>query len=264
MIEIIIGRAGTGKSFACLQAIKKILTDSPLQTEIIYILPDYQTYRAEQDLSKLTGGYFNTRMESIQRFARQILEEVGGATLPRISELGRRMLLKKILLHRDKKEDLKYFHRAARQRGFAESLADQIKELRSYSIEPEDLRLFSEMMLPENPELADKISDLAILTEDFRNEIAGKQNDNEDLLKKAALLAEKSESLKRTEIFIDGFIFFNPQQRKFLKQLMKIAKNIHIVLPMEPELNHTENTRPAGLFNRSFRTFETLKPRLKL
>ena len=59
-VEMIIGRAGTGKTFACLQRMKKILSEDILDTEIIFLLPAYQTYRAELELAKITGGAVNT------------------------------------------------------------------------------------------------------------------------------------------------------------------------------------------------------------
>ena len=257
MIEILIGRAGTGKTFACLEEMKKILTYSPLETEIIYLLPAYQTYRAELELAAITGGAVNTRMESFNRFARQILSEVGGAIVPRISEIGRRLLLRKILLRRDKEGKIAYFNRAAKQRGFAESLADELKELRTYSIDSEKLRAATFDVKDE--ELAKKLSDLAMFLEDFRAEIFGKQNDDEDLLEKASEFIPHSESVKRAEIFIDGFIFFDLQQRKILRQIFSYAKNVHIVLPMDTNLKSRENIDELGLFNRSFRTFEMIK-----
>lgn len=254
-VEMIIGRAGTGKTFSCLQQMKKILRTSPLDTKIIFLLPAYQTYRAELELAAITGGAVNTRMCSFQRFARQILSEVGGAIVPRISETGRRLLLRKILLNRA--NDLKYFKKAARQRGFAENLSQELQELRTYSIDAEKLREVLKKI--DNEELADKISDLALLSEDFRNAIADKQNDESDLLEKAAELIKTSDDIKTSEIFIDGFIFFDPQQRKILREIFKHAQNVHITLPMDTDLNNRENKNQLGIFNRSFETFQSIK-----
>ncbi|MBQ7199312.1 MAG: hypothetical protein IJS29_08630, partial [Selenomonadaceae bacterium] len=61
-VEVIIGRAGTGKTFALLERMKKILRESPLNTKIIFLLPAYQTYRAELELAEITGGAVNTVM----------------------------------------------------------------------------------------------------------------------------------------------------------------------------------------------------------
>ena len=256
MIELIIGRAGVGKSFECLLRAKKILDAEPLKTQIIFLLPAYQTYRAELELAKLTGGAFNTRMNSFNRFARQILDEIGGL-IPRISEIGRRLLLRKILMRRDKAGDLKYFVRAAKQHGFAEILSKEIKELRTYSIDAEKLNIAADSV--DNDELKDKLRDLELLTEDFRAAMADKLTDDENLLEKAAEFMEQSPTIADSEIFIDGFIFFDPQQRNFLKKLFVCAKNIHITLPMDTDLNSRENTSEVGIFNRSFRTFKLIR-----
>ena len=256
MVEMIIGRAGTGKTFACLQRAKEILETEPLKTEIIFLLPAYQTYRAEMELAALTGGAFNTRMNSFSRFARQILDEIGGGLTPRISEIGRRLLLRKILLRRDKAGDLKYFVRAAKQNGFAQVVSEEIKELKNYSIDAEKLNVAADNIT--DPELKDKLHDLELLTEDFNTILADKLTDDENLLARATEFMEQSPTIANAEIFIDGFIFFDPQQRNFLKKLFACAKNVHITLPMDTDLNNRENVLEVGIFNRSFETFKTL------
>lgn len=257
MVEVIIGRAGVGKTFYCLERAKKILATEQLKTEIIFLLPAYQTYRAELELAALTGGAFNTRMNSFNRFARQILEETGGALVPRISEIGRRLLLRKILLLRDKAGELKYFVRAAKQHGFAEILSDELKELRTYAISAENLSEAADKI--EDEELKDKLRDLELLAEDFKTALEDKLTDDEDLLERATELMDQSPTIASAEIFIDGFIFFDPQQRNFLRKLMTCAANVHITLPMDTDLNSRENLSEVGIFNRSSKTFHMIK-----
>ncbi len=254
MLEIIIGRAGTGKTFYCLDKMKKILATSPLATQIFYLLPAYQTYRAELELANITGGAVNARMCSFQRFANQILDEAGGSIVPRISEIGGRLLLRKILLNRAK--DLLYYERAAKQRGFVEILAKEIQDLRTYSVDAE--KLFETAETIDDDELKNKIHDLAILYEDFRNSLADQQNDDSDLIEHAAELIKNSTAIRRAEIFIDGFIFFDPQQRKILREIFKYAKNVYIVLPMDTKIDSRENVKDVGIFNRAFRTFQII------
>ncbi len=257
ILEIIIGRAGVGKTFYCLQRAKKILDSEPLTTEIIFLLPAYQTYRAELELAKMTGGAVNTRMNSFNRFARQILDEIGGNLVPRISEIGRRLLLRKILLRRDKAGDLKFFVRAAKQHGFAEILSAELKELRTYSIGANKLEEAADKI--DNDELKDKMYDLKIFAEDFKAELADKLTDDENLLERATEFMDQSPTIGGAEIFIDGFIFFDPQQRNFLKKLFTCAKNVHITLPMDTNLNSRENILDVGIFNRASETFHALK-----
>ncbi len=257
MVEVIIGRAGFGKTFECLRQAKKILETEPLKTEIIFLLPAYQTYRAELELAALTGGALLTRMNSFNRFARQILDEIGGGLTPRISEIGRRLLLRKILLRRDKAGDLKFFVRAAKQHGFAEILSEELKELGTYSIDADKLDEAADKI--EDAELKDKLHDLKIFAEDFKAALAGKLTDDENLLARAAEFMEQSPSIGSAEIFIDGFIFFDPQQRNFLRKLFTCARNVHITLPMDENFNSRENISEVGIFNRAFQTFRTLK-----
>ena len=257
MVEFIIGRAGVGKTFECLQRAKKILQTEPLTTQIIFLLPAYQTYRAELELAALTGGAVNTRMNSFNRFARQLLDEVGGALLPRISEIGRRLLLKKILLKRDKAGELKFFVRAAKQHGFAEILSDGLKELRTYSIDAEKLSEAADAV--DDAELKDKLRDLQLLSDDFKAALADKLTDDENLLARATEFMEQSPSIADAEIFIDGFIFFDPQQRNFLRKLFACARNVTVTLPMDTDLNSRENLSEVGIFNRAFVTFKTLR-----
>ena len=257
MIELIIGRAGVGKTFECLQRAKKILETAPLKTEIIFLLPAYQTYRAELELANLTGGAVNTRMNSFNRFARQILDEIGGNLTPRISEIGRRLLLRKILLRRDKTGDLKFFVRAAKQQGFAEILSDELKELKIYSIDADKLDEATDKV-PDD-ELKDKLRDLKLLAEDFKSALADKLTDDENLLERATEFMEQSPTIGNAEIFIDGFIFFDPQQRNFLKKLFTCARNVHITLPMDTDFKNRENISEVGIFYRAFKTFKTLR-----
>lgn len=234
---------------------REILADAPFKTEIIFLVPAYQTYRAELELAAITGGSLNTWICSFQRFARQILAEVGGSTVPRISDVGRRLLLRKILV--DRAKDLTYYRRAAIQRGFAETLDTEISELRTYSIDAEKLRDAASKIADDD--LNSKIHDLATLYDDFRAAIADKQNDDSDLLERAAALVKDSTAIRSAEIFIDGFIFFDPQQRKILREIFTHARNVHIALPMDANLNSRENTRDVGIFNRAYKTFHAIR-----
>ena len=255
-VEIFIGRAGTGKTFALLERMEKILQESPLSTEIIFLLPAYQTYRAELELAEITGGAVNTKMCSFQRFARQILSEVGGAVVPRISEIGRRIILRKILKKNSK--NLLYYRKAADQRGFTEILAQELKEFRTYSIDADKIKnLIATNSFDD--ELKNKLHDISLIYEKFRAEIENRQNDESDLLEKASELIKNSNSIKNAEIFIDGFIFFDPQQRKILQEIFKYAKNVYVSLPMDINLNSRENVLEIGLFHRSFETFKILR-----
>ena len=227
-------------------------------TPLILLLPEHMTYQAERELAasmREGKGFLRARVFGFRRFARQVLLEVGGMACPRVTEVGRSLLLKKILNRR--RGELKVFGRAAKQRGFSRTLSEAIQELKSYGLRPEDMKKAAEKA--EEPRLRGKLEDLALLSEDFQRAMKGRYNDNEDVMDALAQRLPGAKFLRGAEVWVDGFIFFNPQERRVLGELMKLADEIHVSLAMEPDLRSPANLRQTGLFHRSWRTMEELR-----
>ena len=90
-LEFIIGRAGTGKTYACMSAMKERLSREPLGRQRILLVPEHMTYHAERALAEhLTNGagFLQAYVFGFRRFARQVLLETGGEHLPRISDIN--------------------------------------------------------------------------------------------------------------------------------------------------------------------------------
>ena len=51
-LEFIVGRAGSGKTEACLSAIVRRLQAAPLGPACILLLPEHMTYQAERQLAQ--------------------------------------------------------------------------------------------------------------------------------------------------------------------------------------------------------------------
>lgn len=272
-LDFIIGRSGTGKTHACLAAMREKMEKDPLGSPLILLLPEHMTYKVERQLASSIPqgqGFFRGYIFGFRRFARQILMETGGADIPRISEVGRRLLLRKLLVGHQQKKDLDVFARAARQRGFTASLSEAIKEFKSYRLTADVLRKASGRLGEKSSRLAGKLTELAALSDEFAAAMNGRANDAEDMM---TLLAEKiSESslVKNAEVWIDGFIFFNPQEMLVLSALFETAGKVHITLPMtgklltdgRVDLRLPENLQETGLFQRSYRTMENICERM--
>ena len=141
MIEFILGRAGTGKTDTCLSAMAAHMKKEPMGSALVLLLPEHATYRAERRLAAMMAGEGEGFVRSIvfgfKRFARHVLQETGGAAAKRITKVGRRLLLKRILA--EEAEHMQAFARAAKQRGFTETLEDAMEEMRSYGIDQDAL-----------------------------------------------------------------------------------------------------------------------------
>ncbi len=258
MLEFIVGRAGTGKTAACLADIRAKLEKEPLGPALVLLLPEHMTYKAERELAASVHGgkgFLRAYVFGFRRFTRQVLLETGGMAHPCINEVGRNMLLKGILEKR--KGELSAFHKAAGQRGFSRSLSEAIQEMKSYGLSPGKLSEAAEKT--EHPELKGKLADMALLVSDFQEAMKGRYNDNEDRMGLLAERLPKAKFLQGAEIWVDGFIFFNPQERRVLEELMKLASQVHVSLAMDANIHAGENLRQTGIFHRSWETMETLR-----
>lgn len=258
MLEFIIGRAGSGKTSACLQAMRECLQKDPEGPALILLLPEHMTYKLERELAaslaETGAGYIRAFVFGFRRFARQILLETGGNACPRITGLGKRLFLQKILAERC--DELQIFGRAAHQRGFAESLAEMIEEFKSCKITSAGLQEAAGKLTDEA--LRKKLQDLSVLYEDFAACMQGRYNDTEDLLDTLVQKLPEAKLLDGAEIWIDGFVFFNPQEQQIVRELLLRAKQVHITLsgaPGQPK----ENESAAGLFHRCWETLQKMK-----
>ena len=148
-LDFIIGRSGTGKTHTCLKSMQQIMTKEPLGKALILLLPEHMTYKAERELAKSMPqgqGFFRGYVFGFRRFARQILLETGGLNVPRINDVGRQLLLRKILVRHQQAKDLTVFARALKKRGFTQILSDTIKELKSYELTPAVLKAAAERL----------------------------------------------------------------------------------------------------------------------
>ena len=268
-LDFIIGPSGTGKTHFCLESICEAIKASSLGSPLVLLVPEHMTYKMErllaESLAECGHGFMRAVVFGFRRFARQVLLETGGAGLPRISEVGRQLMLRKLLLRHQQQGDLLVFARMARQRGFTDSLSGMIKELKSYRLPTELLRETAESL--GKGRLSGKLAEIARLVDDFQEEMKGRANDSEDLMALLAAKIPSAKTLRGAEIWVDGFTFFNPQEMEVMAALLSSAAAVHVTLPLggrtlsngTVDLNLPENKLETGLFHRSYQTLTALK-----
>lgn len=255
-LTALLGRSGSGKTAACLRAMRDRLLAAPDGPALVLVTQEHEVYQAERRLAacipeEAGRGYLRAYVFGFRRLSEHVLQETGGAALPRITDIGRRLLIRRVLERRQK--DLTIFARAARQHGFGEELAGIIRECKSYGLNADALQETSGQA--KDPRLAGKLRDMALLLRDFEAEMAGKAADGEDRLQAFATHIPDSELLRGAEIWIDGFTFFNPQERAVLEALLDVAAAVHVTFPMDPDLDSPANVRESGLLHRAYQTF---------
>ena len=266
MLEFMIGRAGCGKTAACLSEIKAKMLENPMGPALILLLPEHMTYKTERQLATMMeeqgNGFFRSYVFGFRRFARQVLIETGGVVKPRITEIGKQLMLRRIL---EKHEgDLKFFYRAAHQRGFTDALSGMVDEFKSYGV---TTGLLEELLSGEgdnsahmsaNSRLKDKLHDLSLVYGEYSKAMEGRYNDGEDVLSSLVEKLPSAAIMKNAEVWIDGFVFFNPQERNIITAMLELGADVHVTLCMDPA-NKVENERETGLFHRQYETMCILK-----
>jgi ATP-dependent helicase/nuclease subunit B len=268
-LQFILGRSGSGKSHSVFKDIREKLAENPLGSPIIYLVPDQMTFQSEYKLASTSGlnGMLRAQVYSFSRLAWRVLGETGGMTRMHITSTGVRMMLRKII--ENNKEELKIFKKASEQNGFYELLELMTTELKRYCVSSEDLSWNAETLLSlgqkENNKkvLKDKLSDLSIISGSLEKALAGKYLDSEDYLK---LLQEKmtySDTIKNSEIYIDGFHSFTPQELEVVAGLMANAKRVTIALTSEESYRPETEPHELDLFYMTKKTAQLLTQKAK-
>lgn len=227
-LRFIYGRAGSGKTYYCLEGIKRRI-EAGVSHPLILLVPEQYSFQAERDLINVLGqgGSIQTQVLSFRRMAFRVFNEAGGITNPQLHTAGKCMILYQLL---DKlKDDFRFFARSAGRQGFVNTLSTLISEFKRYQVTPEKLAGFIDS-LGEAESLKEKLRELHRVYTAFEETLSQKYRDGDDDLTLAAEKLNDADLYADAEIWVDGFIGFTPQEYLVLEKLLKKAKRVNISL----------------------------------
>ena len=98
-VRFILGRAGTGKTYYCLNAIREELKRSQAGPPLLFLVPDQATFEMSRALLRDGDlpGYARAHVLSFRRLAYHVFNEVGGPTLPPAGHLARQLVIARVL-----------------------------------------------------------------------------------------------------------------------------------------------------------------------
>ncbi len=239
--RFLLGPAGSGKTFRCLAEVRAALKKNPAGAPLIFLAPKQATFQLERQLlaDSSLQGYTRLQIFSFERLAQFILDQLGATPPKFLSEKGRVMVLRALLLrHAD---ELKLFRQSARRPGFAQQLSQLLGELQQHQFSPAKLRALAENK-NLRAELRDKLNDLALLHENYSRWLAeSKLQDANCLLDFAAETLRKTQNskLKIQNLFLDGFAEMTPQELDLLAAVLPLCENATLAFcldePVEKE-----------------------------
>lgn len=243
-LRFIYGRAGSGKSYYCLKDIKRRI-DERSTNSLILLVPEQFSFQAEKNLIDTIGekGMFKAQIMSFRSMAYKVLNEVGGITLEHVNSSGKDMLIYKIM--NENSSELKTFSRSIKRPGFISMISNIITELKRYDINSEILQ--SKVDRIENENLKDKLYDISLIFSKFEEKLHEKYIDAEDDLSILTGNLSKSHMFDQTEIWVDEFISFTPQEYNILEKLMLSTKRLNVTICSD-SLNETGILEDTDLF----------------
>ncbi len=223
-VRLLLGPAGSGKTFRCLTEVRRALAVSPDGPPLLLLSPKQSTYQLErQFLADLSvPGFTRLHIFSFERLAHFILERLQKASPKLLGEEGRLMVLRSLLAQ--KRDDLKLFRASARLTGFAGQLSLVLHELQRNRLTPDSLNQLA-AQVPDVEGLAYKLQDLAVLLKDYLNWLKAHQLQDANCLLESVTLALK-ESAATSSLFpigglwADGFAEWSPQELDLLAALI--------------------------------------------
>ncbi|WP_346889999.1 helicase-exonuclease AddAB subunit AddB [Clostridium sp. UBA1056] len=242
-IRFIYGRSGTGKSYKCIEEIYEKSVDN--KKPLILIVPEQLSFRAEKAIIERIGatGINNVHLLSFKRLAFTVFNEVGGVTHKYMNDTGKAIIVGRAI--EEVKDDLSIFKQATRQKGFVDKIIGVLTEFKRHKITPQILRDLKGNV-DGSSLLVDKLSDVEAIYSRFQDKLSQGYFDPEDNLTILKGKIEESNFLKGSEVWIDEFNGFTPQQYDIIGKLLRVCTNVNITIPYggDEVLDKNDDTNP--------------------
>ncbi|OCA99871.1 helicase-exonuclease AddAB subunit AddB [Clostridium beijerinckii] len=246
-IRFVYGRSGTGKSKFCIDEIKNNIDKKLDLNKLILLVPEQYTFTTENKILHEIGehAFFRTEVLSFKKMAHNIFEEYGGRVKEIIKESGRNMLIHRVI--NENIESLDYFNRMSREQGFNEIISEVISEFKKYNISIDSIRAIDEKI--NDNELYQKIKELMIIYEAFNLKMHENYIDGDDQLTLLNKKLLESSAYVDSEVWIDEFTSFTPQQLDIIRVLAKRCRRVNITFCIDNKSLNNNSEDITDVFN---------------
>lgn len=234
--RFILGRAGSGKTRRILDEIAGMLGADPLGPPILVLVPDQATLLYEQQIAAAspTRGFARLSVITFRQLVELLLNEGGGAAIPEVTPLGRRILIGRLL--RRLQPELQFYRSTARQPGLANQLDEAFAELEHSGKTPDDLEFLASDIESDSPRspLPAKLRDLRLVYRDYEKLLGNERLDQHRRVRAALESAGRSPTLQSATLFVDAFYDFTQTDRRLLAAAIKAGARARIALTIDP------------------------------
>ena len=222
MLELILGRANTGKSALILEKLRE-----PGEAQKLLLVPEHASHRAELDLCRTCGPTAARRAEvlSFRLLAHRVLAITGGLAEVSLDAGGKLLMMQRAL--QEVSPSLKIYRRPSQKTAFLSGLVALVEEFQSCRVRPEDL---GDVLPGLTGMSADKVHDLALVYAAYQSRLQKDGQDRRDAMAKLAERLEESKYIDGKDICLDGFTYFTAQEEAILAIFLRRARSVTVTL----------------------------------
>ena len=258
MALFILGTAKSGKTTVCYKQLQEELKKEAYHN-LIMLVPEQFNLQTQVELAKLLKpGLLRTEVMSFRNLAKRVLKEVGGVKEPVIDDLERVMILKKLL--EQHKNELVYYKTTYGSEGFVDGINRLITLFEQNEMDTPFLQAL-EQDEKSSAVFKSKLQDIKAIHEWFHTYIAERFITVEKTMERLAGAVHKSDYLKDSVVWIDGFYGFTAVQMKIIEEIMHKVSQVIITLPIDRQYTINEYIYPNNPFYDSIKNYQSLMAR---
>ncbi len=218
MLEFIIGRACTGKTY---QTIERLCRDS-LEGRSVLIVPEQFTFESERSVVRNKQAVFdNISVLSFTRLFDSVVEYIGQGSAFVVSDFEKTVIMKKAL--NQCSEHLTVLSDFVRYRDFPANIADTIRDIKFSDITSTQLIDAAGSI---GGVCAAKLKDIALIMDTYEALLSEKFIDPADKLTRLYEMLAECDYFKNTSVYFDSFSGFTGQQYKIITKIIEQADKV--------------------------------------
>ena len=226
MIHFIYGKTGSGKTNAVFSEMER----SACKGKVFLFVPDREAVAAESRAAELNHAQ-NIDVLTFGRLCNYVFRRYGGLCVDYIGAGAKKLIMRNVM---------KTLSPALKEYGKTNhfGIFEKMTEFRSAcyhdKISPSDL-VEAGQSIGEMTPLGAKAMDLAAIFAAFDAEVASRFEDPDGMLSSAYDLLQCHDFFSESDVFIDSFSSFSPQQYDILEHIFRYAKNVTVTFSFVKE-----------------------------
>ncbi|MDD5952548.1 MAG: PD-(D/E)XK nuclease family protein [Oscillospiraceae bacterium] len=227
MLQLMLGSAGSGKTTAIHQAVRRWVTEGRAG-ECILLVPEQSSFETERQMLRLLGAKDSQKVTvvSFRRLTDWVFRQYGRPQGTILSDGGRSVLMSLAL--EQVSPELAFYQRYANTDELIELLLSFAKELKLCGISLE--QFLEKKRLASEETLRTKMEDIGLILSAYEALVAQSYVDPLDDLTRIRPMVAEQKLFSGSGVFIDGFKDFTMQELQLLREMLGQCQQMTVAL----------------------------------